>query len=216
MAGAKLDNRRDERDRLAKFCRSAPAPGAHVSLGKAIATKIGAQDRSTLGKTRRGSADAAMTVNLEGVRSRRWMAPSGLKRLMAKSLARRDLVSYEVTAAPPNEAAVDAAPREKRSSARRRLRLRSAKLLDAKNAFLCECLVHDQSSQGLCLKLMKNVGLPARCHLYDDETEAVSVITTIWRRGAMIGVRYNLLAAPVSLKPSDRAALRGRYYAVRD
>ena len=157
-----------------------------------------------------------MAVNLEGVQLHRWPAPSGLKRLMAKSLARQSLVSYEIVAPPPNDPPVGEKPREKRSSARRRLRLRSAKLLDAQSAFICECLVRDQSAQGLCLKLMKNVGLPARCVLYDDETGALNVVTTIWRRGSLLGVRYCPTSAPVSIKPSDRAALRGRYYAVPD
>ena len=124
-----------------------------------------------------------MAVNLEGVRLRRWPAPSGLKRLMNRSLAHQGLVSYEVVTPAPGAPAVDEKPREKRSSARRRLRLRSAKLLDSQSAFICECLVRDRSAQGLCLQLMKNIGLPARCVIYDDETGALSVITTIWRRG---------------------------------
>jgi hypothetical protein len=136
---------------------------------------------------------------------------------MAKSLARRDLVAYEiVTTAPDNGAPTEVAAREKRSSARKRLRLRSAKLLDMRNVFICECLVRDQSQQGLCLKLLKNVGLPQRCHLYDDETGAVGVVTTMWRRDTLLGVRYCTSATPVELKESDRAALRGRYYAVPD
>jgi hypothetical protein len=158
--------------------------------------------------------DGAMAVNLEGVRLRRWPAPSGLKRLMNRSLAHQGLVSYEVVTPAPGTPAVDEKPKEKRSSARRRLRLRSAKLLDSQSAFICECLVRDRSAQGLCLQLMKNIGLPARCVIYDDETGALSVITTIWRRGPLLGVRYCQAAAPVSLKPSDRSALRGRYYAV--
>ena len=162
-------------------------------------------------------SDAAMTVNLHGVRSSRWPASPALKRLMARSLARRDLVSYEIiTTAPSDSAPVEVATREKRSSARRRLRLRSAKLIDVQNVFLCECLVRDQSAQGLCLKLLKNVGLPTRCHLYDDETGAIEVVTTMWRRDTLLGIRYCMSATPVALKESDRAALRGRYYAVPD
>jgi hypothetical protein len=157
-----------------------------------------------------------MTVNLEGVRVRRWPAPSGLQRLMAKSLAGRSLVSYDVIAPPSGDPPVAGKPQEKRSSARQRLRLRSAKLLDSQSAFLCECLVRDQSADGLCLKLMKNVGLPSRCVLYDDETGSLNVVTTIWRRGSLLGVRYCPTSTPVSIKPSDRSALRGRYYAVPD
>jgi hypothetical protein len=157
-----------------------------------------------------------MTVNLEGVRLRRLPGPSGLKRLMNRSLAYQGLVSYEVVTPPPSDPIVEEKPREKRSSARRRLRLRSAKLLDSQGAFICECLVRDQSAQGLCLQLMKNIGLPARCVIYDDETGALNVVTTMWRRGPLLGVRYCQTAAPVSIKPSDRSALRGRYYAMGD
>ena len=157
-----------------------------------------------------------MTANLEGVRSRRWPAPPGLKRLMAKSLARRSLVSYEELTPPPADEPTADAPSEKRLSARRRLRLRSAKLLDTQNAFICECLVRDQSAHGLCLKLMKNVGLPARCHLYDDETGVINVVATMWRRDTLLGVRYCPTATPVTMKASDLAALRDRYYAVSD
>jgi hypothetical protein len=157
-----------------------------------------------------------MTKDLEGVRGRHWPAPPAVKRLMAKSLAHRSLVSYEVLAPPAEEPAAEAPAKEKRSSARRRLRLRSAKLLDVKNEFICECLVRDESAHGLCLKLMRNIGLPGRCHLYDDDTGAIHVVTTMWRRETLLGVRYCTSATPVAMKPSDRSALRGRYYAVAD
>jgi len=157
-----------------------------------------------------------MTTDLEGVRGRHWHGPPALKRLMAKSLARRSLVTYEVVAPPAEEPAAEAPPKEKRTSARRRLRLRSAKLLDVKNGFICECLVRDESAHGLCLKLMRNIGLPSRCHLYDDDSGAIHVVATMWRRGTLLGVRYCTGATPVAMKPSDRSALRGRYYAVAD
>jgi hypothetical protein len=161
-------------------------------------------------------AGAAMTVNLEGVRVGHWRAPPGLKRLVSKSLARRSLISYEVVEPPADEAPVAERGAERRSNARRRLRLRSAKLLDSQNRFICECLVRDESAQGLCLKLMKNVGLPTRYRLYNDETGALSVVATIWRRSEMLGVRYCPTSKPVAIRESDRAALRGRYYAIRD
>jgi hypothetical protein len=195
-------------------------------LGKATVAKLRAQGAGADAivaaleeysrRMARGSSDAAMTVNLEGVRSRRLPGPPGLRRLMAKSLARRSLVSYEVVTPPVEEAPVAAKPSEKRSSARRRLRLRSAKLLDTQNAFICECLVRDESAHGLCLKLMKNIGLPARCHLYDDDTGLISVVATMWRRDTLLGVRYCPSAAPVAMKEIDLSALRGRYYAVPD
>jgi hypothetical protein len=156
-----------------------------------------------------------MTTNMDGVRLR-WPAPAPLKRLVSRSLAGRGLVSYEIVEPSAQPSTADQKPKEKRTGARRRLRLRSAKLLDSQGAFICECLVRDQSAQGLCLKLMKNVGLPTRCVLYDDDTRSLNAVTTVWRRDSLLGVRYCTSAAPISIKPSDRTALRGRYYAVRD
>jgi len=157
-----------------------------------------------------------MTMDLQGVRVRRWLAPAGLNRLVSKSLASRSLVSYEVVAPPAEVPPVAGQPIEKRSSARRRLRLRSGKLLDAHNKFLCECLVRDRSGHGLCLVLARNIGLPARCRLYDDETGSLDAVTTVWRRSSLVGVRYSFSAKPLTIKESDRSALRGRYYAVPD
>jgi hypothetical protein len=156
-----------------------------------------------------------MTTNMDGVRLR-WPAPTRLKRLVSKSLATRSLVSYEIIEPPAETPAKTQRPSEKRAGARRRLRLHSAKLLDSQGAFICECLVRDQSKQGLCLKLMKNIGLPARCILYDDETRSLNAVMTVWRRDSLLGVRYCETVAPIAIKPSDRTALRGRYYAVLD
>jgi hypothetical protein len=172
--------------------------------------------RVFLGWMADGLAGASMTEYLDGIRLRQWPTPRGLRRLVSQSLAQRSLVSYEILEPPPGDPPSGRKPVEKRSSARRRVRLSSAKLLDAQNKFICECLVRDLSTQGLCLKLMKNIGLPARCHLYDDETGALNVITTIWRRGSLLGVRYCPTSKPVAIRESDRAALRGRYYAVLD
>jgi hypothetical protein len=63
---------------------------------------------------------------------------------------------------------------------------------------------------------MKNIGLPSRYVLYDDETGRLDMVATMWRRGPLLGVRYCPTAAPVSVKASDRSALAGRYYAVPD
>lgn len=157
-----------------------------------------------------------MTNNLEGVRLAYWRAPSALKRLAAKSLARQNLVLYEVLEPRADETPASGGAADRRSSARRRLRLRSAKLLDSQNKFICECLVHDESPHGLCLKLMKNIGLPNRFRLYNDESGSLRAVATIWRRSAMLGVRYCSTLKPVAIRESDRSALRGRYYAIPD
>ena len=139
-----------------------------------------------------------------------------MKRLLGKSLARRNLVSYEVAATAPDEARAEEARNEKRSSARRRVRLRSGKLLDQNNKFLSECLMRDQSAQGVRLDLARNVGVPARCHLYDDETGAIDCVDTMWRRGGSVGMRYRPLSKPIAIRDSDLASLRDRYYAIAD
>jgi hypothetical protein len=199
-----------------------PRP-AKVSLGKACAATICARGREArLAGRGRGAptirpaaAKVAMTINLQGVRLDRGSRRAGSNRLLDRTLARRNLVSYAVVEAPAPPPSPGKAI-EKRFSARRPLRLRSGKLLDAQNRFLCECLMRDRSGQGLRLTLAKNIGLPTRCHLYDDETGSLHAITTIWRRSGVLGVRFCTAARPPTIKESDRSALRGRYYAVRD
>jgi hypothetical protein len=155
-----------------------------------------------------------MTMKLEAVRLDRRLAAAGSNRLFVRSLVRQDLVSYSVVEAPGAPPAARSV--EKRSSERRRLRLRSGKLLDSHNRFLCECLVRDRSGYGLRLVLARNIGLPPRYHLYDDETGSVHAIATVWRRSVTLGVRFCLTALPPKLRESDRSALRGRYYAMVD
>ena len=58
--------------------------------------------------------------------------------------------------------------------------------------------------------------MPARYLLHDDDTGSVETVATMWRRGALLGVRYCSMTKPVALKASDRAALRGKYYAILD
>ena len=63
--------------------------------------------------------------------------------------------------------------------------------------------------------LGRDVGLPAQFHVHDDETGAVESVATVWRRGSTLGARFSGYGS-ATLKSSDRAALGGRYYAVRD
>ena len=147
-----------------------------------------------------------MTEILQGVERAR---PAG--RAQIGALARQGRVAYSVLAAAPSARGGD-----KRTSQRRRSRLRSAKLLDANNRFLCECLVNDYSSTGLRLTLLKNIGLPSRCALFDDSTGEVRVVATVWRRDMVVGMRYRFNERPAPLSKSAWTALRGRYYAVVD
>ena len=127
------------------------------------------------------------------------------------ALARQGRVVYRAWTAPLGRQTGD-----KRASQRRRSRLQSAKLLDSNNRFLCECLVHDRSSAGLRLKLMKNIGLPSRCVFFDDESGAVTAVAIVWRRGLAVGMRYRPSEGLKALSPSARTALHGRYYAMAD
>jgi hypothetical protein len=150
-----------------------------------------------------------VTNVLEGVRQEGWGERDHSAPPTTTSLARQGWVSYRVISANmPNRG-------EKRASERRRSRLRSGKLLDQNNRFLCECLVHDRSSAGLRIKLMKNVSLPGRCRLYDDETGDVRSVATVWRRDSILGMRY-FADEGAAVPQKAKAALRGRYYAMQD
>jgi len=149
-----------------------------------------------------------MTDTLDGLRG----TDRSDDREYARALALRGLVGYCVVAATRDEKA----SREHRAAGRRRTRLRSAKILDSANKFVCECLIHDRSASGLRLTLARNLGLPAHFRVHDDETGKVDVVETVWRRGAVLGVRFSRAFGLVSIKPSDRAALRGQFYAVPD
>jgi len=151
-----------------------------------------------------------MSDLLEGVRG----PSTGDDRALARALARRGQIAYAVVD-PQRPKPRPAAPGEHRVARRRRTRMRSAKILDSANAFLCDCLIYDRSATGLRITLARDLGLPRQFQVHDDESGAVESVATVWRRGATLGVRFSGFGA-AALKPSERAALRGRYYAVRD
>ncbi len=153
-----------------------------------------------------------MTDTLEGMRG-----PDGSDdREYARALAQRGRVAYCVVETARDEKAKAQGRPDHRAAGRKRTRLRSAKVLDSANKFVCECLIHDRSASGLRLTLARNLGLPAHFRVHDDETGKVDVVETVWRRGAVLGVRYSQAFGLASVKPSDRAALRGQFYAIPD
>jgi flagellar biosynthetic protein FlhB len=120
--------------------------------------------------------------------------------------------------------AVDVRPRprrplggsEGRSAPRARTRLRSAKILDGASAFVCEALIQDRSPRGMRLLLARHVGLSARFAVHDDATGEIVTVAAVWRRERAIGVRV-LAPGPISpLGRSDRIALAGLYFGVRN
>jgi hypothetical protein len=105
---------------------------------------------------------------------------------------------------------------EGRSAPRARTRLRSAKILDGASAFVCEALIQDRSPRGMRLLLARHVGLSARFAVHDDATGEIVTVAAVWRRERAIGVRV-LAPGPISpLGRSDRIALAGRYFGVRN
>lgn len=122
-------------------------------------------------------------------------------------------VVYWVT---PRPALTASGEREKRADAREGLRLRSAKVLDGTYRFLCEGRLCDRSLNGLRILLGRNVRVPRCLAVHVDETSEVRRGRVMWRKGLTIGVRLDGLAPPGALRPSDRLALRERYYGIPD
>lgn len=77
---------------------------------------------------------------------------------------------------------------EKRAERRARTRLRSGRILDARNRLLAEVALHDRSSTGWRLQLLDDVPLPSRFRFYDDELRRAFEAELVWRRGREVGV----------------------------
>jgi hypothetical protein len=152
--------------------------------------------------------------SLNGVKRGDWRARPEAARKLALALAQRDEIAYWVVT--PEKETTSPRATEHRGGAREKARLRSAKLLDSAYRFVCECRICDRSLDGLRLALARNIGLPTRLAVHVDETGEVRHAKVVWRRGSIIGVRLHDAAPSDALKPSDRLALRERYYAVPD
>jgi hypothetical protein len=152
-----------------------------------------------------------------GARLLEGRAIAGLSPEAAASLARQGVVTYSVTTVQPQAPQRrDGNGKEARRQARARVRLRSAKVIDANNVFLCEALVQDRSPGGMRLLLARNVGLPKRFGVYDDLSGDVATAALAWRRGQTLGVRIQRDGPPSPMTPAQMAALAGHYYAMRD
>ncbi len=151
----------------------------------------------------------------DGVKREGWCVRPAAARNLGAALALRGEVAYWVApAAEAQRASADF--REMRASRRERMRLRSAKLLDAAYRFLCECRIYDRSLNGLRVLLARNVRLPTALAVHVDETSEVRRARMMWRRGLMLGVRLYEPAPHGALRLSDRIALRERYYGILD
>ena len=104
---------------------------------------------------------------------------------------------------------------ELRNAKRQRTRLRSGKILDRANRFLIDAAIIDRSSAGLRLRLARDERIPDVFRLFDEETGWVLGARLVWRRQALVGVRLDP-GGPLPASPRQIAALRGKFYAMRD
>lgn len=103
---------------------------------------------------------------------------------------------------------------DKRSTRRRRTRLRSGKILDLRNSFLIECQIYDQSNKGARLRLVGDVSMPNRIRLYEDAPERVVDALVVWRKNREIGICFAPYGRGRPITKAQLAYLRGKYYAI--
>jgi hypothetical protein len=147
----------------------------------------------------RATQDWAESATFHGVRRQDWRDCPRAALNLGRKLARRGEIAYWV--ASPEELLPEGKPAEQRGGPRTATRLRSAKLLDEAYRFVCECRICNRSLTGLRLALAR-------------ETGEVRGANVVWRRGPTIGIRLQEAASANALRPSDRYALRERYYAI--
>jgi hypothetical protein len=135
---------------------------------------------------------------LEGVR-----IESGMSMLARWRARRRSVVSFLRGA--------ESAP-ERRRESRRPGRLKWGKTLDEADRFLSECLVVNRGGGGACLRLTRNIALPAKFQFFDDASGETFAARVAWRRGVEIGCR--LSRAPPCDKDHVLRRMRNRYYAL--
>ena len=156
-----------------------------------------------------GSADQAM---LNGIKRQDWRARPETALKIGRKLAERGEIAYWVVS--PGGRSPESERADQRRQPRERTRLRSAKLLDGSYRFLCEGRICDRSRDGLRLALARDIALPPRLAVHIDETSEVREAKVVWRRGSTIGVQLHAAAPGNVLRPCDRDALKGRYYAI--
>ena len=98
---------------------------------------------------------------------------------------------------------------------RRRTRLRSGKIANLDNRFVCECQIVNRTldRSGARLRLVDPVPVPQHFRLFDDELATLFVACTIWRHGRDLGVRLQILDRQQDTAAAGIAALTGKFYA---
>lgn len=101
---------------------------------------------------------------------------------------------------------------DRRRENRRPCRLRWGKALDLHNLFLTECLVVNRTLGGARLRLARNIVVPPRFQLFEDDTGDISAADVVWRRAHDLGCR--LAPTPSQEKRATIDRMRARYYAL--
>ena len=83
---------------------------------------------------------------------------------------------------------VHAARADKRRLGRQRSRLKTGKIIDRDNRFICDCSFYDLSQGGARVRLMQAVDLPEIVRIYRDSDGAVFTARPVWRSGVEIGL----------------------------
>lgn len=164
------------------------------------------------GKSAKARRAPSVPPIFDGVRHDGGRLRPGMAKQLGAALAQRGEVAYWVVP----DAAANARFRERRADPRERLRLRSAKILDAAYRFLCESRICDHSPNGLRVMILRNIRIPSQLTVHIDETSEVRRGRMMWRKNQLLGVRLYDHAPPGALRLSDRLALRERYYAIPD
>jgi hypothetical protein len=149
---------------------------------------------------------------LYGVKRQDWRGRPEAALELGRKLAGRGEIAYWVhsrSARLPSDKSAD-----QRICPRKRMRLRSAKLLDGSYRFVCDSRICDRSRDGLRLALACAIALPPQLAVHVDETFEVREAEVVWRRGSTIGIRLRSTAPADALRLCDRYALRERYYAI--
>jgi hypothetical protein len=116
---------------------------------------------------------------------------------------------------PAARATYAAVGSEQRRAFRKRLRLRSGKLVDERHRFIAECIILDRSSHGARLRLLRESRLPQDMFLYDDHNATLSEIRASWSDGSLVGVAIVRTALPDDAKAA-RIALGAALYGIPD
>lgn len=84
---------------------------------------------------------------------------------------------------------------ELRQHPRHRVHLRSAILANFQGRILCDCIIHDRSRTGLCVRLMAQAPLPLTFAICEEETETITAVRLVWREDKNIGLCFQSHAA---------------------